>query len=86
MSCIGNKVGKFRQVPNPYFALHITAKFLGGVGIGVLLAAWLPVWTWWIFIIVALIIAIPSARIILGKRWGFCTLWGRVKNIHNEDH
>ena len=67
MSWISDKVEKFRQVPNPYFTLHITAKFLFGVGLGVLLAIWLPVWTGWIFIIIALLIAIPSARIVLSK-------------------
>jgi len=67
MSWISDKVEKFRQVPNPYFTLHITAKFLFGVGLGVLLAIWLPVWTGWVFIIIALLIAIPSARIVLGK-------------------
>ena len=67
MSWLSNKIEKFRQVPNPYFYLHITSKFLFGVGLGVLLATWLPIWTGWIFIIVALVIAIPSARIILSK-------------------
>ena len=67
MSWISDKVEKFRQVPNPYFTLHITAKFLSGVGLGVLLAIWLPVWTGWIFIIIALLIAIPSARIVLRR-------------------
>jgi len=67
MSWISDKVEKFRQVPNPYFTLHITAKFLFGVGLGVLLAIWLPVWTGWIFIVIALLIAIPSAIIVLGK-------------------
>ena len=67
MSWISGKVEKFRQVPNPYFTLHITAKFLFGVGLGVLLAIWLPVWTGWIFIIIALLIAIPSARIVLRR-------------------
>jgi len=67
MSWISEKVEKFRQLPNPYFSLHVTAKFLAGVGIGVLLATWIPVWTWWIFIVVALVIAIPSARILLSK-------------------
>ncbi len=67
MGWYSNKVAKFRQVPDPFFSLHITGKFLAGVGIGVLLATCLPVWTGWIFIIVALIIAIPSARIVLGK-------------------
>ena len=67
MGWYSNKVAKFRQVPDPFFSLHITGKFLAGVGISVLLATCLPVWTWWIFIIVALVIAIPSARIVLGK-------------------
>ncbi len=67
MSWIGDKIQRFRQMPNPYFTLHITAKFVFGVGLGVLLATWLPIWTGWIFIILALLIAIPSARIVLGK-------------------
>lgn len=67
MSWIGNKMEKLRGVPNSYFTLHITGKFLFGVGLGVLLATWLPIWTGWIFIGVALLIAIPSARIVLRK-------------------
>ena len=67
MGWFGDKMKMFRQVPNPYFSMHITAKFLSGVGLGVLLAIWLPVWTGWIFIVAALLIAIPSVRIILGK-------------------
>ena len=67
MSWIGNKMEKFRGVPNPYFTMHITGKFLFGVGLGVLLATWLPIWMGWIFIAVALLIAIPSARIVLRK-------------------
>jgi len=67
MSWFSSKVEKFRQVPNPYFSLYVTAKFLFGVGLGVLLATWLPVWTGWLFIGVALVIAIPSARIVLSK-------------------
>ena len=67
MGWYSNKVAKFRQVPDPFFSLHITAKFLAGVGIGVLLATCLPVWTGWIFIVVALVIAIPSARIVLSR-------------------
>ena len=67
MSWFGDKTEKFRQVPNPYFSMHITAKFLSGVGLGLLLAIWLPVWTGWIFIAISLLIAIPSARIVLRK-------------------
>ena len=66
MSWIGDMTERFRDVPNPYFSMHITGKFLFGVGLGVLLATWLPVWTGWIFIVAALLIAIPSARIVLG--------------------
>jgi len=47
--------------------MHITGKVLFGVGLGVLLATWLPIWTGWVFIIAALLIAIPSVKIVLGK-------------------
>ena len=67
MGWFGDKAERFRQVPNPYLSMHITGKFLFGVGLGLLLAIWLPVWTGWIFIVAALLIAIPSARIVLGK-------------------
>ncbi len=67
MSWISNKMEKFRGIPNPYFTMHITGKFLFGVGLGVLLAIWLPAWTGWIFIVAALLVAIPSARIVLGR-------------------
>ncbi len=67
MGWFGDKTERFRQVPNPYFSMHITAKFLAGVGLGVLLATWLLIWTGWIFIVAALLIAIPSARIVLRK-------------------
>ncbi len=67
MSWLGDKTERFRHVPNPYFATHITAKFLAGVGLGLLFAIWLPLWTGWIFIVAALLIAIPSVRIVLGK-------------------
>ncbi|MBA7535757.1 hypothetical protein ES705_28015 [subsurface metagenome] len=67
MGWFGEKMEKFRRMPNPYFAMHITSKFLFGVGLGVLLAIWLPAWTGWIFIVASLLIAIPSARILLGK-------------------
>ncbi len=67
MSWISDKIERFRQMPNPYFALHITSRFLFGVGLGLLLATWLPIWTGWMFIIVAIVIAIPSTKILLGK-------------------
>ena len=66
MRWIGDKMERFRGMPNPYFTMHITGKFLFVVGLGVMLATWLPIWTGWVFIIAALLIAIPSARIVLG--------------------
>jgi len=67
MSWISDRIKKFRQMSNPYFTLHITAKFLFGVGLGLLLAYWLPMWIGWIFVIASLVTVIPSTRIILGK-------------------
>lgn len=67
MSWLSDKTQKFRQVPNPYFSMHITGKFLFGVGLGLLLATWLPIWAGWIFIVAALLVAIPSARIVLRR-------------------
>ncbi len=54
-----DKIEKLRNLPNPYALLYVTAKVLGGVGIGVLLANWLSTWTWWIFIVIACVIAVP---------------------------
>ena len=67
MSWFSAKLEKFKQMSNSYLILPVAAKFLFGVGLGLLLAFWLPVWIGWIFIIVSLVIAIPSTRFILGK-------------------
>jgi hypothetical protein len=59
MSYYGDKIERLRNLSNPYALLYVTAKVIGGIGIGLLLAIWLPSWTWWIFIIAACLIAIP---------------------------
>ena len=59
MSFYNDKMEKLKNLPNLYVVLYATGKFLAGVGIGVLLANWLPTRTWWIFIIIACVIAIP---------------------------
>ena len=59
MGCCSDKIEKLKNLPNPYVLLYVTAKVLGGVGIGVLLANWLSTWTWWIFIVIACVIAMP---------------------------
>jgi hypothetical protein len=53
------KIEKLRQLPRCHFLLFITVKFLAGVAIGLLLAIWLPTWMWWIFLVIAFLIAIP---------------------------
>jgi len=67
MNWFSNKMEMLRQLPNPYFLLFATTKVIGGIGFGVLLANWLPTWTWWIFIIISLIIAIPLFRLLFGR-------------------
>ena len=67
MGWYGDKIEKLRSVPNLHALLYVTAKVIGGVGIGVLLATWLPTWTWWIFMIVAFVIAIPVVRLLFRK-------------------
>ena len=59
MGWYSDNMEKLKQLSTPYFVLYITAKVIGGVSVGVLLANWLPTWTWWIFMVIAVIIAIP---------------------------
>ena len=67
MGHYSDRIEKLRNLPNPYALLYITAKVLGGVGIGVLLANWLPTWTWWVFMIIGCVIALPVVWRILSK-------------------
>ena len=67
MNYYSDKIDKLKNLPNPYVLLFITAKVLGGIGIGVLLANWLSAWTWWIFMIIACVIAIPVVWKIFSK-------------------
>ena len=67
MGIWSEKIKELRTLPNPYGLLYITANVLGGVGVGVLLAKWLPTTTWWIFIIIACVIAIPVIWRLLRK-------------------
>lgn len=67
MGWYGDKIEMLRRLPNPHFLLFVMAKVLGGIGLGVLLATWLPIWTWWIFIVIAFVIAIPIAKMLFSK-------------------
>jgi len=59
MGCYSDKVEKLKSLPNSHVLLYVTAKVIGGIGLGVLLATWIATWTWWIFIVIAFVIAIP---------------------------
>jgi hypothetical protein len=60
-------IEKLRKLPNSHALLFITAKVLGGIGIGVLLATWMDTWYWWIFVVIACVIAIPVACRLFSK-------------------
>ena len=55
---------RFKDLPMPFLMLHVTAKFLGGVGLGVLLGGVLKGYGWWI-IAAGFVVAIPSSIKIL---------------------
>ncbi len=66
-SWFDKRLEKIRQLSKCHLILFITVKFLAGVALGLLLAIWLPIWTWWIFLVVALVLAIPLYAKILSK-------------------
>ena len=59
MGIWNDRIKELKSLPNPYALLYVIAKVLGGVGIGMLLARWLPLWTWWIFFVIACVVAVP---------------------------
>ena len=67
VSWYDKKIEKLRQLSKCHLLLLIIVKFLAGVALGLLLATWLPIWMWWIFLAIALIIAIPLYRTIFSK-------------------
>jgi hypothetical protein len=53
----------FKQLPTGLMSAHIVAKFVFGIGIGILLSGYYDfdrITAGWIVIVIALIIAIPS--------------------------
>ena len=60
-------IKRFRELPTPILILHVTARFVFGVGLGVLLANYLSGFGWWI-IVLALVMGIPGAyKVLSGK-------------------
>ena len=64
MSFISKWIKRFRELPTPILFLHIGAKFVFALGLGVLLASYLRGFGWWI-ILLSLIMGIPGAYKIL---------------------
>lgn len=60
-------INRFRELPTPILTLHIAAKFVFGVGLGILFANYLSGFGCWI-ILLALIMSIPRAyKVLSGK-------------------
>ena len=64
-------VEKFRKLPISIMILHISGKFLSGVGLGTLIASYLQQYDWqlygWIVIVIASLTQIPGAYKTLKK-------------------
>ena len=64
-------IEKFRTLPTSIMILHVTGKFLFGIGMGILLASYIYCYNWqsigWIIIVVALLTGIPGAYKVLKK-------------------
>lgn len=52
-------IDDFRKLPAPVLFSHVMSEFIGGIGIGVLLVAYLEGLGWWI-ILLSFIVGIPS--------------------------
>jgi len=64
----GEALETLRRLPRTLLALHMVAKFLFGVGIGILLSHYREFdggVVGWVFIIIAVIVAIPSSVKVL---------------------
>jgi ABC-type proline/glycine betaine transport system permease subunit len=68
----GEALETLRRLPKSLLALHMVAKFLFGVGVGILLSHYREVdggVVGWVFIVIAVIVAIPSSiRVFSGLR------------------
>ncbi len=68
MGWFKQQLDSFRQAPGLQVYLQITAKFVAGIGIGLLLAGCIPVWTWWIFLVASLIMSVPMVVFLVRKQ------------------
>ena len=60
-------IKRFRELPTPILILHVSARFVFGLGLGVLLARYLMGFGWWL-IVLAVVMGIPGGcKILIGK-------------------
>ena len=64
MSFISKWIKRFRELPTPILILNVSARFVIGVGLGVLLGKYLSGFGWWI-ILLGVVMAAPGACKIL---------------------
>jgi len=71
MGWFAKKFERFRALPPRFMVIHVFAKFVFGMGLGVLLVIYVPQLNrqllGWLLIVLSIIIAIPSLRLILRK-------------------
>ncbi|MFC1988492.1 hypothetical protein ACFLVJ_01495 [Chloroflexota bacterium] len=60
MYWVSEIIERFKEVPDTYVILSMASRLFLGAGLGVLFAPQLTIWTGWIFIFVAVALAIPS--------------------------
>ena len=68
---MGKLIDRFRKLPLSTMVLHITSKFVFGLGLGALLVVYFTEYDWWTLgwslIALSLIMAIPGAYRVLKK-------------------
>jgi len=71
MGCIDRYFKKFMKLPKSIIVLHISAKFVIGLGIGAVLAVYLSQYDWqtigFVLIVLAILMSIPAAYKLFGK-------------------
>lgn len=70
MGWIAKNLDTMRKLPDRLLIAHMFAKFLSGLGIGIILAGKLDFnWRLWgtVFIVLSVAVSVPSGRIILRK-------------------
>lgn len=60
------KIGRIKKLPTPLFILFVSAKALGGVAIGIIVAPYVGAIGWWVML-AALALSIPVISQITKK-------------------